>query len=267
MDADALYAMVAETGSVAWRVNNRPETGGVASRVAAHQYRTVFRLLDRELEGGGAKRVLDWGCGAAAFSYMIASSGNEVWGTDYVVPPMAEYVTKQTDHRFTYVKAEHPTELPFDDGFFEVVLSNGCLEHVAESGGRDLDSLQEIVRVLKPGGAFVCTHLPNERSYIEAAARALRGPVRKYLHYPMYAHTALYSRERVVELAAACGLQVTSFEAYGALPRNPLSLLPRSVSDATWFVDSVDRLDDRLGEWGARYCQNFAWVGRKPAAP
>ena len=185
------------------------------------------------------------------------------WGTDFAVPPMADYVTEHSDGRFTYLKSEDPTVLPFDDGAFDVVLSNGCLEHVAETGGSDVASMAEVARVLAPSGAFVCAHLPNQGSYIEAVARVLRGPVRTYLHYPLYAHTDLYSRERVDQLAASCGLEVSDFQAYGALPRNPLSLLPRSVTNAAWFVDAFDRLDDRLGELLPQYCQNLAWIGRK----
>lgn len=263
MHADALYELVAEEGADAWRIRTRPESGGLASRVAAHQYRTVLALLDEQLRDGAPRTVLDWGCGNAVFSFAIASEGHRVYGTDFVVPPMAEFVAARTDGRFTYTQAEHATELPFDDGSFDVVLSNGCLEHVAETGGNDAASMREIARVLRPDGAFVCSHLPNEHSYIEAVARALRGPVRKYLHYPMYAHTALYSRERVDELAAGCGLSVTRFEVYGALPRNPLSLLPRSLTEKSWFVDAVDLVDDRLGAALPRYCQNLAWVGRK----
>jgi hypothetical protein len=87
------------------------------------------------------------------------------------------------------------------------------------------------------------------------------------MHYSLYAHIALYSRARVEELAETCGLRVTEFVTYGALPRNPLSLLPQKVSDASWFVDGVDRLDDWLAKVLERYCQNFAWVGRAREHP
>lgn len=262
LDPDTLYALICEEGPLAWRIPTRGESGGFSSRVAAHQYRTVLGILDNELAGKPASRVLDWGCGAAAHSYAIAHEGHLVWGMDFEEPPMAGYVAEHTEGRFTFTQSKHPTELPFDDAFFDVVLSNGCLEHVTETGGKDEDCMRELVRVLKPGGAFVCAHLPNEGSYIEAVARVLRGPVRKHLHYPLYAHVSLYSRARVEELAAGCGLSVTEFVTYGALPRNPLSLLPRQVSDASWFVDGVDRFDDWLATVLERYCQNFAWVGR-----
>jgi 2-polyprenyl-3-methyl-5-hydroxy-6-metoxy-1,4-benzoquinol methylase len=265
VDVDSFYDQLAKDGAAAWRIEGWDESGAFASRVAAHQYRTVMGLLNREL-AGDKKKVLDWGCGTGVFAYAIADEGHEVWGTDPQQPPMGEEIARRTDGRFHYTKTEDPTVLPYDDATFDVVLSNGCLEHVAETGGSDRASLKEIVRILRPGGAFVCAHLPNEKSYIEAAARRLRAPIRKYAGYRFYAHNVLYSRDKVAALTDECGLELSDFQSYGAFPRNPLSLLPRSITDAEGFVRSVDWLDDHLGPRIERYCQNFAWIGRKPAS-
>lgn len=264
MDPDALFELVNADGNIAkWRVGDRAESGALATRVAAHQYRQLCTLLDRELAGGPAT-VLDWGCGLGAFGYSVAAQGHTVYATDLQVPPMAPELERRSEGRFHFVRIEHPTELPFESGQFDVVLSNGCLEHVRETGGSDDDSMLEVARVLKPGGRFVCCHLPNEGSYIEAVARGLRKPSRRLGIYPLYAHNFLYTKDRILELASHSGLEVTDVHLYGAFPRNPLSLLPNALANAQWFVSFADRTDDALSRRFAPRCQNFYWVARKP---
>jgi SAM-dependent methyltransferase len=59
---------------------------------------------------------------------------------------------------------------PHEDSRFDAVLSCGVLEHV-----RDPDaSLDEIRRILAPGGILYCHKLPNRRSYTERIAKAMR---------------------------------------------------------------------------------------------
>jgi SAM-dependent methyltransferase len=151
--------------------------------------------------------------------------------------------------------------LPYDDGAFDLVLSNGCLEHVRETGGDDQRSLEEIHRVLAPEGTFICSHLPNRRSYSEAAARAIGKPLQHYFHRFLYHHNYLYSEDRIRAMAASAGFSVVFLEAYGAVPRNPLSFLPPSIRDDKSFVRGIDWLDDTLAHPLASICQNFAWVG------
>ena len=64
-------------------------------------------------------------------------------------------------------RAHDPWRLPFDDGAFDAVLSCGVLEHVEDPDA----SLEEIRRVLVPGGTFYVYKLPNRTSYLEAIAR------------------------------------------------------------------------------------------------
>ena len=52
---------------------------------------------------------------------------------------------------------------------FDAVLSCGVLEHVEDPDA----SLDEIRRVLQPGGTFYVYKLPNRASYLEAIARRL----------------------------------------------------------------------------------------------
>jgi SAM-dependent methyltransferase len=261
---DTLQELVAREGIDRWRKPGWQESGALESVVAAHQYRTVLELLDTYLGHDTPKDVLDWGCGSAAFSYAIAIDGHRVQATDPGIPPMSEFVADAAPGRFSFQQALDPILLPYPDTSFDVVLSNGCLEHVGETGGNDARSLAETFRVLRPGGVFICCHLPNRTSYIEAVARSIRRPMKRYFGRFVYSHQFLYTRPQVERMASEAGYNVVYFERYCFIPRNPLSSLPRGVRDATWFIRGVDALDGTLARIAPGLCQNLAWVGRKP---
>lgn len=110
-------------------------------------------------------RVLDFGCGAGVDALIAAllsgaeghggpsglcKSGAEVHGVD-ISPHMLSKARSNAlacavgNVRFHHVESD---ELPYEDGSFDIVLSNGALNLVV-----DKDSvLQEIARVLRPGG-------------------------------------------------------------------------------------------------------------------
>lgn len=58
------------------------------------------------------------------------------------------------------------TELPFEDGTFDLVFSRYVLEHVPDAGG----FLREVYRVLKPGGSFLFL-TPNKWHYVAIVSR------------------------------------------------------------------------------------------------
>ena len=68
-----------------------------------------------------------------------------------------------------YTPLRHPFELPYPDEAFDTVIGSGVLEHVPHPA----ESLLEVARVLRPGGRFVITFLPNRVSYTEIARTLL----------------------------------------------------------------------------------------------
>lgn len=98
-------------------------------------------------------RILDIGCGNGRISSYFARK-NEQYGVDISDRRAAD------SGGFTF-KLVCSEELPFEDGFFDIVLSHHVIEHV---GNQDLH-LEEIRRVLRPGGlAYLAT--PNKSSPI-----------------------------------------------------------------------------------------------------
>jgi SAM-dependent methyltransferase len=82
--------------------------------------------------------VLDFGCGDGGAVEAWSETGREAFGCDIALDRPAE--------RLRVI--ETPYRLPFDDGAFDLVVSNMVLEHVQDHH----TAFGEICRVLRPGG-------------------------------------------------------------------------------------------------------------------
>lgn len=223
------------------------------SLAGARQYRHLYRMTRRHVAPGGD--VLDWGSGNGHFSYFLTRAGYRATG--FAIEGVSQAAWLDEPYvRFVGGSAQEPVRLPFDSAAFDAVSSVGVLEHVRETGGSEPASLAEIVRVLKPGGVFLCCHFPNETSLIDRLARQVPGK-----HY----HEFRYTRSDIDTLARGAGLGLLEVARYGALPRNGLSRLPRSIKTSAWFADSWDALDALLETVAGPLCQNWRFVARKPA--
>jgi ubiquinone/menaquinone biosynthesis C-methylase UbiE len=129
-----------------------------------------YESLARQLAESDPGHLLDWGCGFGQVTALLRGEGVDVVAFDYregIPAPTVEPLD-----RFPEIEAyvsPNPVELPFEDGSFDTVLSCGVLEHVQDPDG----SLDEIHRVLRAGGTFYVTNLPNRYSYTERIARLL----------------------------------------------------------------------------------------------
>lgn len=105
----------------------------------------IMRLLDFAPEG--IKSLLDIGMGRGQISERFASKGVQVTGTGL---EFASYGVKAEDWAKKGIKVvECPVEtMPFEDDSFDAAVASHILEHVPNMR----NALQEIRRVLKPGG-------------------------------------------------------------------------------------------------------------------
>ncbi len=101
-----------------------------------------------------APPVLDIGCGDGTFTRLLFPDPVEA-GLDLQAGEIRRAQSKES-HRHVLVSSA--THLPFADGAFRNVFSNCVLEHI---DGLDR-ALQEISRVLQPGG-FLLTTVPTPR--------------------------------------------------------------------------------------------------------
>ncbi|HUT04472.1 MAG TPA: class I SAM-dependent methyltransferase [bacterium] len=126
-----------------WK-SRKANEGTLSHNHYAFFYTTHFGLDEAFFHG---KKVLDIGCGPRG-SLEWADMASERVGLD----PLADsYRALGIDrHKMTYV-ASGAEQIPFGDGYFDVVCSFNSLDHVD-----DLDrTVGEIIRVLAPGGLFL----------------------------------------------------------------------------------------------------------------
>lgn len=126
----------------------------LASKVAHMQ-----RTLHAHGIAPGA-RGLDLGCGQGWYLRAMHERGYDLDGTDYSAGQLrrAGVHLGQTG-RFVQADAQ---ALPFDDASFDFVYSINAIHHMLGPGAQER-TMQEIVRVLRPGGLFLL-HEINTRN-------------------------------------------------------------------------------------------------------
>ena len=230
---------------------------------AANQYRRLYELTDRYVPPGS--HVLDWGCGRGHFSYFLLKRGFRVTAYSLEHPPEIFAALSESERarlNFVHGALEEAWRLPFPDGQFAAAFSVGVLEHVRETGGDELSSLLELRRVLKNDGALLCYHLPNRRSYIEAASRSL-GRRKALGDFHRFRFTARDIRDLCLEAS----LTLVDSGRYGFLPRNSLGRLPARLRNAQFLSSALNRGDAVLERVFAPFVQNHYFVARPGRQP
>lgn len=128
---------------VYWKYRKDLETNLVNDHYATH----FTRCFDLDAQFYAGKRLLDIGCGPRG-SLEWASMAAERVGLDPLVP--AYLKLGAGSHHMQYVAAP-AEEMPFPDGYFDVVSSFNSLDHVDDL----LRAIAEIKRVVRPGGLFL----------------------------------------------------------------------------------------------------------------
>jgi ubiquinone/menaquinone biosynthesis C-methylase UbiE len=185
-------------------------TGELDAHLRSGPQMLQYQALADDLAARKPGRVLDWGCGYGQVAALLRQRDVDVVPFDY-----REDLTEPTVEpleRFPEIKAHfspHPVALPFDAGTFDTVLSCGVLEHVQDPDG----SLDEIRRVLRPGGTFYVTNLPNRYSYTEKGARLLG----RYYHGQL-PDDRVYTKRSIERLVERHGFTVRELRHAHMLP-------------------------------------------------
>jgi len=202
-------------------------SGDVNIRAAA-QLREYSAVVERIAADRPAK-VLDWGCGWGQISHALKERGIEVVSTDYD----PENPGPRRSGHFPDVEIEYmgdPVALPFLDGSFDAVLSLGVLEHVADPAA----SLDELHRLLRPGGTLYIYKLPNRFSWLEWVARRLGLD-----YHGMRPYDTLYTLRSAVQLASDHGFEVRSARRANMLPLTLPGALATRLSGLIWALNGA----------------------------
>lgn len=215
---------------------------------AAHELVRAYTRVRHALQPGYC--VLDWGCRHAALSWLARTDFGatlQLHGCD--VCSAAEYAAFHARSGLHYERIAHPWRLPYADACFDAVLAGGTLEHVPNDG----ESLTELWRVLRPGGALLLTHLPNAGSWTEFISRRV---------FPAQAHVRRYRLTSFRQRLLHHGFET---EIGGHHQLMPCSLPP--AWQRGWLrrlVDAVQPLNRFENTWPLRRLSATLWlVARK----
>ena len=190
------------------------------------EYRAIYRRIARDKPG----RILDWGCGHGHAAHALLQAGIDVVALEHV-PDATEGLTRLS--YFPDVEAvitAEPVRLPFPDASFDAVLSLGVLEHVQDVDG----SLEEIRRVLSPGGTFYVYKLPNRFSYLERIAR-LAG----LSYHGEREHDTLWTVSSAVEALDRHGFGVRDARRANMVPLTLPGQLAARLAPLIWALNVV----------------------------
>lgn len=183
-------------------------------------------------------KLLDWGCGYGQMTYLLRQRGFavtafDIGGPEVALPDIPLYRELQI------VRSEHPTELPFADGEFAAVLGSGVIEHVDEHSqpGNEIKSLQQIARVLQPGGTFLIYQLPQRYAWKEMLIRRFKLG---------YAHPRRYTVGEITRMLTNAGFRVQRLRRANLLPRNLTGIPERWRSLYSRFSHVLLALDTWL---------------------
>lgn len=127
------------------------------------------------------RNALDVGCGEGRFCRMLTHYGVRTTGIDPT--PALIGTARNRDAKGTYLEAS-AERLPFTDAAFDLVISYLTLIDIPDASA----AIQEMARVLKPGGALLIANLSSfntacaDTGWIkDRAGRRLRYPIDNYL--------------------------------------------------------------------------------------
>ena len=125
-------------------------------------------------ELGSGERVVDVGCGAGIDSLIAAKKvgpDGRVIGVD-MTPSMLEKARQAADEarlKNVEFRQGYAETLPVDDGWADVLISNGVLNLMPDKAA----ALEEMSRVLKPGGRLQIGDILVQKAVPESAKRKI----------------------------------------------------------------------------------------------
>jgi ubiquinone/menaquinone biosynthesis C-methylase UbiE len=192
----------------------------------------------------GGKCLLDLGCGDGTYSFAAFQRGARVTGVD-ISDAMLNSARRRAAACGASIEWRQASaeSLPYDSGTFDIVLAVTILCFIKDP----LQVVQEVSRVLRPGGSFIIGELGRYSSW--AASRRVRG----WLGSSRWRDAHFWTAGELRRLLQQAGFQVGATR--GCVYYPPCNLAARVLGEH-------DRAFFCLGQTGAAF---LAVRGDKPA--
>ena len=199
---------------------------------------------------GPGERVLEVDCGPGVMAELMRDRGALVSGTD--LSGVAVERARAKGFEVTQVDLDTET-LPFEDASFDTVVSNSAIEHRFFYDR----SLDECVRVLRPGGKFILC-LPNIAHW-RCRLWLLAGRFPYVRNSPTdMTHLRFFTVRDAQDLCQSRGIQIEEVD-------GSASLWVRGFYPWIFRRPLVQRLYTWLARrWPAMFARDFVLIGYKP---
>jgi ubiquinone/menaquinone biosynthesis C-methylase UbiE len=149
-------------------------------------YNDMLRVIAEQAVAAGGTRILDLGSGTGGVTYQILMRMPDarITGAEPAAKMREQYAQRFADFPGVDVVDGHGLSLPFEDGEFDLVVSNLALHHIPHE--EKPACAREIARVLRSGGRFIyCDHFVDFEGPVGDPARS-RDMIEKTISWAMY---------------------------------------------------------------------------------
>jgi SAM-dependent methyltransferase len=219
---------------VAESYNPRGDDVNIRARAQMLEY----ELISDRVAASAGGRVLDWGCGWGQISDLLLERSVDVVAFDYRPDEPPGTAPLERFPRITAHFSDDPVALPFPDDHFDAVVSCGVLEHVEHPDA----SLDELHRILRPGGQLLVYKLPNRFSYLERLARAMG-----LYYHGLAPHDRVYDQRSACTLLTRHDFRVVAFRRTNLLPLSLTHPRIQPLAPAIWGLNGFLRHVPGLG--------------------
>jgi ubiquinone/menaquinone biosynthesis C-methylase UbiE len=179
-----------------------------------YKFPWIMERIEREASILAGKHLLEIGCGMGYDSLEFLKRGVRVTATD--LTPNAVAITRRHFElmgvRAEEVRTANALDLPFPDNSFDAVWANGVL-HVT---GDTFRAIQEVCRVLKPGGRAIISHFYLKPSWMYLLHRLGRENIEHKEEDPPV--NEFYTKAEILHMFAGFDVMEAVLEHYRALP-------------------------------------------------
>jgi ubiquinone/menaquinone biosynthesis C-methylase UbiE len=224
------------------------------------------RLIIENINPKDGEKILDLGCGTGYYLFLLSNLSLKLQLTGLDNDKRAlEEAKASLSKSISYILSDSH-KLPFKNNTFDKIIASEVLEHLRD----DQKAIQEVYRILKPGGVFVIsTPSINYPFFWDPinwlTQRILRTHIKSgFFSGIWYGHVRLYKKEELESKFIRAGFKILSSSelTYWCLPFNHylVNLIARLLYDvkiSSSVVESLSKFKHTKRPWFINLAFNF----------